>query len=302
MTSIRALEPNSFKNLKTLGDFLRFAVSRAAEKTLFCGHGSTQIWDDLAVLILGLCNLPHDSPDWIWQTRLLDQEKQDLLEGISRRIEDRVPVAYIIHEAWFADLPFYVDERVLIPRSPFAELIQACFSPWVEAERVQKILELGTGSACMAIATAFSFPHAEIFASDISEAALEVAKINLKKHDLSDRIQLFKADLFAGLPKQTYDLIISNPPYVDLEDMQSLPAEYQHEPRLALESGVDGLDFVKRLLKEAPNYLNPNGVLIVEVGNSSGALVEAYPHLPFIWIELYKGGDGIFILKREDLL
>lgn len=290
-------------HLHTLGDFLRFAVSEAAKHNLYCGHGTTQIWDDMAALILGSLSLPIDSPAWVWGSRLLAQEKNQLYMQIKRRIEEKIPVPYLTHEAWFAGLSFYVDERVLIPRSPFAQIIEAQFEPWIVANNIQSVLEIGTGCACMAIATAMALPEADICAVDISSEALAVAQMNVEKYQLEHQIQLLQSDVFSAIPStQTFDLIISNPPYVDAEDMQSLPAEYRHEPTLALAAGNDGLDIVHRILKDAPRYLNPQGVLMVEVGNSCGALVEAYPQLPFIWVDCNEDADGIFVLKREDLL
>ena len=302
MSSLITPQTEVSTHLHTLGDFLRFAVSEAATQNLYCGHGTTHIWDDMAALILGSLALPIDSPAWIWGSRLLPHEKNQVYTQIKRRIEERIPVPYLTHEAWFAGLSFYVDERVLIPRSPFAQIIEAQFAPWIATDNIQSVLEIGTGCACMAIATAMALPAADICAVDISPEALAVAQINVEKYQLAQQIQLLQSDVFGAIPPtQTFDLILSNPPYVDAEDMQSLPAEYQHEPALALAAGDDGLDIVHRILKEAPRYLNPQGVLMVEVGNSSGALVEAYPKLPFIWVDCNEEADGIFVLTREDL-
>ena len=303
MHQLTDLQAEASENLHTLGDFLRFAVSQASSANLYCGHGTISIWDDMAALVLGCLSLPPDVPVWILDTRLLPHEKIILLTQLVRRIEQKIPVPYLTQEAWFAGVPFYVDERVLIPRSPFAEVIQAQFAPWVVAETIESVLEIGTGSGCMAIATALALPEAQVYAADISSEALEVAKINVAKHDLAHQVHLMQSDVFSAIPAtQTFDLIISNPPYVDAEDMASLPQEYHHEPALALAAGIDGLDIVHRLLKGAAQHLNPQGVLVVEVGNSSGALVDAYPNLPFIWVELMQGGDGIFVLTREALL
>ncbi|MBY0378045.1 MAG: 50S ribosomal protein L3 N(5)-glutamine methyltransferase [Gammaproteobacteria bacterium] len=303
MSPLNVSKTEIIDHLCTLGDFLRFAVSQASTADLYCGHGTLQIWDDMAALILGSLSLPIDSPSWIWGSRLLPHEKHHLLAQITCRIEQKVPVPYLTNEAWFAGLPFYVDERVLIPRSPFAQIIETQFAPWIAADAIHSVLEIGTGSACMAIATAFALPQAEIYALDISPDALAVAKVNVDKHRLSHQVHLLQSDVFSAIADtQRFDLIISNPPYVDGEDMQSLPAEYQHEPTLALAAGTDGLEVVRRILKGAAAHLNPQGVLMVEVGNSSGALVEAYPTLPFIWVELNEGDDGIFVLTREALL
>lgn len=303
MSQLTELQAEASENLHTLGDFLRFAASQATLANLYCGHGTTSIWDDMAVLILGSLSLSMDTPEWVWNSRLLPHEKTALFSQLVRRIDERIPVPYLTHEAWFAGMPFYVDERVLIPRSPFAEIIEAQFAPWIAAETIQSVLEVGTGSACMAIATALVLPSAEIYAADISSSALDVAKINVAKYDLAHQVHLLQSDVFSNIAAtQTFDLIISNPPYVDAEDMASLPPEYRHEPTSALAAGADGLDIVHRLLNEAARHLNPGGVLMVEVGNSSGALVDSYPNLPFIWIELTKGGDGIFVVTREALL
>lgn len=303
MTPFSQLQTEANNTLCTLGDFLRFAVSQATKMNLYCGHGTTSIWDDMAALILGSLSLPLDSPEWIWNTRLLSHEKTTLFTQLEQRIEKRIPVPYLTHEAWFAGLPFYVDERVLIPRSPFAEIIETQFEPWLSAESITSVLEIGTGSGCMAIATALALPEVEIVAVDISSEALAVAKMNVDKYDLAHQVHLLHSDLFSQIPiEQTFDLILSNPPYVDAEDMASLPREYHHEPSSALAAGKDGLDIVHRILKEAAQHLNPGGVLMIEVGNSSGALVAAYPNVPFIWVELARGGDGIFVLTREALL
>lgn len=220
---------------------------------------------------------------------------------INRRIEKRIPVSYLTHEAWFSGLPFYVDERVLIPRSPIAELIEEGFQPWVDSKEINDILDLCSGSGCIAIACAKHFPDADIDATDISTDALAVAKINILRHDVENQVHLYHSNLFQNLPKKKYDLIISNPPYVNKEEMQTLPLEFKHEPSLGLEGGDEGLDLVIQILKNAKHYLNPQGLLIVEVGNSDTALIEKFPDMPFTWLEFQRGGGGVFLLTQEQL-
>lgn len=293
---------NEINELITIRDFMRWAVSRFNEAGLFFGHGTESAWDEAASLILHTLHLPHDTDKPILDARLTHHERETIYKIIHRRIKDRVPVPYLIHEAWFAGLSFYVDERVLIPRSPIAELITNEFAPWIDINTVHSILDLCTGSGCIAIACANQLPHCTIDASDISADALAVAKINLARHDLLDRVNLYQADLFQGLPSQKYDLILSNPPYVGANEMAMLPPEYLHEPSLGLASGTDGLTATIQILKHAHQYLNPNGTLIVEVGNSEEALVERFPDIPFTWLDFENGGGGVFMLTEKQLL
>lgn len=287
--------------LHTIRDYIRFAASQFNENALFYGHGTDNAWDEAVALILRTLHLPFDiNPGLILDARLARSEKDKLQQLIERRIKERIPVPYLTHEAWFGNLPFYVDERVLIPRSPFAELIDNRFSPWLFDEP-QNILDLCTGSGCIAIACAKAFPESFVDATDISDDALAVAKINVLRHHVEDQVNLFKADLLDGLPLKKYDLIVSNPPYVDALDMAELPLEFHHEPKLGLEAGVDGLTIVTRILQTAKNYLNPEGILIVEVGNSEQALVEKFPEIPFTWVEFERGGGGVFMLRADDL-
>ena len=224
-----------------------------------------------------------------------------VLALVDKRIKQRIPVPYLTQKSYFAGLEFFVNEHVLIPRSPFAELIRYHFQPWLDAEKLNEVLEIGTGSACIAIACAKTLPHVNVDASDIDKNALAVSEINVKKHQVESQVHLIESDLFSSIPEKKYDLIISNPPYVDAEDMASLPEEYLHEPAHALAAGEDGLSCVDIMLREAKHYLSDHGVMIVEVGNSAEALEKKYPSLAFTWIEYEHGGDGVFLLTKEQL-
>lgn len=290
------------EELLTIRDFIRFATSQFNENALFYGHGTDNAWDEAVALILNKLHLPYDiNPSLILDAKLTLSERKLLSQQIERRTKDRIPVPYLTHEAWFAELPFYVDERVLIPRSPIAELIENRFSPWLTKEEPLQILDLCTGSGCIAVALAKMFDESHVDATDISDDALAVAKINILRHHVEDQVKLHKADVFEGLPAQPYDLIVSNPPYVDAIDMAELPPEFHHEPKLGLASGQDGLDCVCRILKSAKNYLKPEGILVVEVGNSETALVQKFPEIPFTWLEFERGGGGVFLLRREEI-
>lgn len=286
--------------LKTIRDFIRFATSRFNEAGLFFGHGTDNAWDEAIALVFHTLHLPHDIDQSILDANLTEEEQIKLTELIETRVLKRIPLAYLNHEAWFAGLSFYVDERVLIPRSPLAELIENRFEPWISSNDVKHVLDLCTGSGCIAIACAYALPDAEIDASDISHDSLAVARINVLRHSMQNRVHLYESDLFDALPKKKYDIIISNPPYVSQEEMDSLPLEYSHEPKLGL-SADDGLTFVTRILQRANEYLNPKGVLIVEVGNSEFALAQAYPEIPFTWLEFHRGGGGVFLLTAQQL-
>jgi ribosomal protein L3 glutamine methyltransferase len=287
--------------LCTIRDFIRWAVSQFNKTGLYYGHGTETAWDDAVALILTTLHLPHDINPLVLDAHLTQSEQNELEVVIKKRFQERIPVPYITHEAWFAGLPYYVDERVLIPRSPIAELIENEFEPWIHAP-IENILDLCTGSGCIAIACAKKFPDSQVDASDISASALEVAKLNILRHHVSEQVHTYQTDLFSGLPNKKYDLIISNPPYVDAIDMYELPAEYRHEPTLALAAGEDGLDVVVRILREAKNYLTTEGTLIVEVGNSEFALSKKFPTIPFTWIEFERGGDGVFLLTYDQLV
>ena len=288
--------------LHTLRDLLRFAVSRFNEAGLFFGHGSASAYDEAAYLILHTLHLPPDRLEPFLDARLTASELGQVLAIIERRAIEKIPAAYLTHEAWLGDFSFYVDENVIVPRSFIAELLREQLVPWVaNAAEIHSALDLCTGSGCLAILLAHAFENARIDATDISIEALAVAKRNVADYDLEQRIQLLQSDLFSGLSGKRYDLIISNPPYVNAEAMTALPEEYRHEPRNALESGDDGLDATRIILREAASHLTDQGLLIVEIGHNRDVLEQAYPQTPFTWLETSAGDEFIFLLKREQL-
>ncbi|MBI2786341.1 MAG: 50S ribosomal protein L3 N(5)-glutamine methyltransferase [Legionella longbeachae] len=289
------------EELVTILDFLRFSLSCAINAQLYYGHGTDNAWDDIQSLILRSLSLPYDVDPNLLNARLTSSEKKHICQQLEKRINHRVPVPYLIKEAYFCDLPFYVDERVLIPRSPIAELIQNEFSPWIEVDKVHRILDLCTGSGCIAIACCYAFPDAKVDAVDISSEALAVAAINCEQLGVEEQLSLIESDCFAKVPQVSYDVIVSNPPYVGKEEMQTLPDEFRHEPVLALETSNNGLAIVDAILQNAHKYLSAQGILIVEVGNSEEALCDAYPHVPFTWLELSQGGQGVFLLTKQQL-
>ena len=288
--------------LETIGDFIRWGASQFNQAQLFFGHGTDNAIDEAVLLVSHAIHLPRDLPSILWNTRLTHPEKQTVIELLNQRVQQRIPSPYLTHEAWFADLRFYVDKHVLIPRSPIAELVNKRFEPWVDAEKVSRVLDLCTGSGCIAIATALSaFPDTDIDAVDISPEVLAIAQKNIKSYGLEQHVHTVQSNLFAGLVGKHYDVIISNPPYADTQELQSLPDEYHHEPKLGLEAGEDGLFFVKTILHEAAQHLTEHGVLIVEVGLSQNNLMKQYPEIPFLWLEFEYGGEGVFLLTMEQL-
>ncbi len=292
-------QPPSIDGLVSIQDFVRWAYSRFNEAGLFYGHGTDNSWDEAVHLVLQALHLPWDFDKQLLGCRLTEAERQRLAQLIHRRIEERIPSAYLVNQAWFCDLPFYIDERVLVPRSPIAELINKRFSPWLGKAEPTRILDLCSGSGCIGIACAYEFDEACVDLVDISEDALEVARINIDQHDLWSRVEAVESDLFDGLAGRRYQLIVSNPPYVDAEDLSDMPDEFQHEPVLGLEAGEDGLEIAHRILAQAADYLDEDGLLVVEVGNSQVALQEFYPDVPFTWLEFENGGDGVFVLTAH---
>ena len=290
-------------NLFTLRDWLRWAVSRFTEANLFFGHGCDNAYDEAVWLILHALHLSPDRLDFFIDARLTHAERQSVFNLLNLRISKRIPSAYLTHQAWLGGHDFYVDDRVIVPRSYFAELLEHGLSPWLPEDMlVERTLDLCTGSGCLAILMALAFPEARIDAIDLSPAALEVAQRNVERYGLQEAIELIESDLLAGVGERRYDLIISNPPYVTAESMDNLPAEYRHEPALALAAGEDGLDIVRRILVSAADHLTPEGILMVEVGHNADLVEAAFPEVPFTWIDTPSSEDKIFLLTRQDLI
>lgn len=287
--------------LRTVRDLVLWGEARFKKARLFYGHGTRNAREEAVYLVFGALDLPFDCPEARLDEPLPEATVTRVEQLLRRRIDTRKPAAYLLNKAWFGGLEFYVDERVLIPRSPFAEIIEQGFAPWVRGDRVRRIVDLCTGSGCIAIACALAFPDAQVDATDISPEALGVAGINVKRHGVGDRLRLIESDLFSALGDCRYGLILSNPPYVPNEELAELAPEYHHEPALGLAADDDGLAVVVRLLKEAGRHLDPEGTLIVEVGDRQEALAQRFPQVPFMWLDFERGGDGVFLLEARDL-
>lgn len=294
---------HSHTELFTIRDWLRFAVSRFEEAGLFFGHGTQNSYDEAAWLVMAALHLPHDTLENFLDAVITEPERRQLLHLIERRVNERIPTAYLVREAWLGEFKFYVDERVIVPRSFIAELLREQFEPWVEnPEDIVSAADICTGSGCLAILLAHAFPNAEVDAVDISDDALAVARRNIADYGLEDRVQAVKSDMFAALEGKRYDVIISNPPYVNAPSMDALPPEYRREPQLALASGDDGLEHARVLLEAAPRHLVPGGLLVMEIGHNRDALETTYPGLPFTWLEVSAGDQFVFLLRREDIV
>ncbi|THF66082.1 50S ribosomal protein L3 N(5)-glutamine methyltransferase [Pseudothauera nasutitermitis] len=288
--------------LVTVRDWLRYAVTRFNRGKVFFGHGCTDAYDEAVWLVLGTLDLPLDRLEPFLDACITAEERGVLFERIERRVDERVPTAYLLNEAWLGPYRFYVDERVIVPRSFFAELLEDGLVPWVEdPEAVVDALDLCTGSGCLAVLMAEVFPNASVVGADLSAEALEVARRNVAEHGLEERIELVASDVFDSLAGRRFDLILSNPPYVTAEAVAALPPEYRHEPAMALGAGEDGLDVVRRILAGAAAHLKPGGVLAVEVGHNRALVEAAFPDLPLMWLSAQGGDDMVFVLRREDL-
>ena len=287
--------------LSTLRDYIRWAASRFTQAKVSFGHGTVTAIDEAAALVLHTVYQPYNLAEAYLDTVLTMNERQAVIDIIDRRINERIPAAYLTNEAIFAGLSFYVDDRVLVPRSPIAELIEQRFSPWVEEDQVGRILDLCTGSACIAIACAYAFPDALVDAVDLSADALAVAEINIENHQVSESVTIYQSDLFKNLPAALYDVIVSNPPYVCHEEWEQLPKEFRAEPDIGFKGGFTGLDIVLRILVDADDYLAEQGILIVEVGSSAETLQNTFLNVPFYWLDFERGGDGVFLLTAEQV-
>jgi ribosomal protein L3 glutamine methyltransferase len=287
--------------LDTVGDGLRWAEACFEEAELYFGHGTDNAWDEALHLVFGSLQLPMETDPSILDCRINESEKDQLIHNVRRRVDERVPVPYLTGRAWFAGLEFKIDRRAIIPRSPIAELIERDFAPWYPGQQIERILDLCCGSGCIGLAAAAWNAAARVDLVDIDSDALELARENCELLELGQRVEVLQSDLFDGLRGRQYDLIITNPPYVDKQDLAAMPPEYRHEPALALGSGSDGLDITRQILGDAVHFLAPDGLLVAEVGNSWRALEQAFPELPFTWIEFERGGHGVFVLTAREL-
>lgn len=285
----------------SVADFVHVAAEVLEKAGLAFGHGTDNAIDETAELLFFACGFRHEDAHAVYPCLLTQPQIDQTLGLLDRRIDERIPAAYLTHRMWFAGHEFYVDERVLVPRSALAELIEVQFSPWIDADRVQTVLDIGTGSGCIAIACALAIPGAQVDAGDVSPDALAVTAMNIERLGVGERVRPVKSDVFAALGERRYDVIVSNPPYVGAEELRSLPTEYTREPVLGLSGGEDGLDIVRRILRGAASHLKPGGILVVEVGNTEDELIDAYPRAPFTWLEFERGDGGVFLLTAEQL-
>ena len=287
---------------RTPRELIRWGADQFDRAGLAFEHGTDNALDEAASLVLHVLDIGYDQPDAVLDDAVSEGQWAQIVELLQQRVSTRKPVAYLINEAWFAGLSFYVDERVLVPRSPIAELVTAQFVPWVAPERVNHILDLCTGCGCIGIACAAAFPGATVDATDLSAAALAVAAKNVARHHFNDRVRILESNVFSALEGEIYDIIVSNPPYVPAQELEQLPGEFQHEPALGLAAGVHGLDIVVQILKDAARYLARDGILVVEVGHTQDILVERFPDVPFLWLDFEFGGNGVFLLDAAQLV
>ena len=287
--------------LHTICDMVRWAMSEMERFEVSLGHGTADYWEEATFLVLRTLKLPFDRLETFWNARLTPDEVWEVMKNIASRVHDKVPAPYLVHEAWLTEQPFYVDERVLIPRSYIAELLEEKLEPWVEADKVGTVLDMCTGSGCLAILAQEAFPHAQVTGADISAEALEVAKINRSRYGMDEKLELIQSDIFSQLGKRRFDLIISNPPYVTQEAMDMLPGEYRHEPALALEAGEDGMDFMRRFMPALKDHLTEDGLAVVEIGDGREAFEAIWPDLPVTWLATEEEEDMIFAVHARDL-
>jgi ribosomal protein L3 glutamine methyltransferase len=291
---------SAHQQLNTIADLIRYCFSQMQKAELYYGHGTDNAWDEACALVLQSIDMPFDTPEFWLQCRLTEDEKHLILQRLERRINERLPLPYLTNKAYFCGLEFYCDQRTLVPRSPIAEMIERQFKPWIDPERVSSILDLCTGSGCIAIACAHYFPDSYVIGSDISEDCIKVAEKNKRKLNI-ENVEFLQSDLFDKIPAEKFDIIVSNPPYVDAEDFAEIPPEFKAEPQLGLVAGQDGLDLTRRILKDAAKFLADDGILVVEVGNSALALEQAFPDVAFTWLEFERGGHGVFLLEKQQL-
>ena len=280
---------------------IQWGADRFDQAGLVFAHGTDNALDEAACLVMHALQIGYEQPDAVLDKQISAADRQRVLQLLEQRISSRKPAAYLLNEAWFAGMPFYVDERVLVPRSPIAELIEARFTPWINPQQIGRILDMCTGSGCIGIACAQAFPDATVDLSDLSGDALDVAQENIRRHQLMDRVNTIQSDIFAALQGQAYDIIVANPPYVPAEEMQQLPAEFGHEPSMGLQAGTDGLDIIVQILKQAAGHLAKNGILVAEVGHTQDGLLARYPEVPFMWLDFEYGGSGVFLLDKAQL-